>query len=91
MRVHLAAIVLISIVLAWDLTRWLRVRRGSSDNRIQVFKEDGTYVKEAFIQKRTFLNGAASGFALSADPFYKGFGTPKPGTNPPTTVIQGRT
>jgi hypothetical protein len=125
------------------------------NNRIQVFKKDGTYVKEAFIQKRTFLNGAASGFALSPDPqqrflymidganhhvwilnretlqvvarfgqqglfggslnvphaiavdsrgniyvgenfdarrfqrfLYKGLGTPKPGTNPPTTVIR---
>ena len=38
------------------------------NNRIQVFRKDGTYVKEAFISKRTFLNGAASGFALSADP-----------------------
>ena len=125
------------------------------NNRIQVFKKDGTYVKEAFIQKRTFLNGAASGFALSADPqqrflymidganhhvwilnretlqviarfgqqglfggslnvphaiavdsrgtiyvgenfdarrfqrfLYKGLGTPKPGTIPPTTVVR---
>ena len=33
-----------------------------------MFRKDGTYVKEAFIAKRTFLNGAASGFALSADP-----------------------
>jgi hypothetical protein len=38
------------------------------NNRIQVFRKDGTYVKEAFIARRTFLNGAASGFALSADP-----------------------
>jgi sugar lactone lactonase YvrE len=33
-----------------------------------VFRKDGTYLKEAFIARRTFLNGAASGFALSADP-----------------------
>jgi DNA-binding beta-propeller fold protein YncE len=38
------------------------------NNRIQVFRKDGTYVKETFIAKRTFLSGAASGFALSADP-----------------------
>jgi DNA-binding beta-propeller fold protein YncE len=38
------------------------------NNRIQVFKKDGTYVKEAFISKRTLLAGAASGFALSPDP-----------------------
>ena len=37
-------------------------------NRIQVFRKDGTFVKETFIAKRTFLNGAASGFALSPDP-----------------------
>ena len=38
------------------------------NNRIQVFRKDGTFVKETFIQKRTFLNGAVSGFALSPDP-----------------------
>ena len=38
------------------------------NNRIQVFRKDGTFVKEAFISRRTLLAGAASGFALSADP-----------------------
>lgn len=38
------------------------------NNRIQVFRKDGTYVKEAFVSKRTMLAGAVSGFALSADP-----------------------
>jgi DNA-binding beta-propeller fold protein YncE len=38
------------------------------NNRIQVFRKDGTFVKEAFISKRTLLQGAASGFALSPDP-----------------------
>ncbi len=38
------------------------------NNRIQVFRKDGTYVKEAFISRRTLLVGAASGFALSRDP-----------------------
>ena len=38
------------------------------NNRIQVFRKDGTYVKEVFISKRTLLQGAASGFALSPDP-----------------------
>ena len=33
-----------------------------------MFRKDGTFVKEQFISKRTFLNGAASGLALSADP-----------------------
>jgi sugar lactone lactonase YvrE len=37
------------------------------NNRIQVFRKDGTYVKEAFIARRTLLAGAASGFALSPD------------------------
>ena len=38
------------------------------NNRIQVFRKDGTYVKEAFVSKRTLLLGAASGFVLSPDP-----------------------
>jgi DNA-binding beta-propeller fold protein YncE len=38
------------------------------NNRIQVFRKDGTFVKEAFVSKRTLLQGAASGFALSPDP-----------------------
>jgi DNA-binding beta-propeller fold protein YncE len=38
------------------------------NNRIQVFRKDGTFVREAFISRRTLLAGAASGFALSADP-----------------------
>jgi DNA-binding beta-propeller fold protein YncE len=39
-----------------------------SNNRIQVFRKDGTYVNEVFVAKRTLLLGAASGFALSTDP-----------------------
>jgi hypothetical protein len=125
------------------------------NNRIQVFRRDGTYVKETFVSKRTLLQGAASGFALSTDPeqrflymidganhhvwilertslkviarfgqqglwggflnvphaitvdsrgniyvgenfdarrfqrfLYRGIGTPKPGTIPPTTIIR---
>src|SRR6267142_3815632 len=38
------------------------------NNRIQVFRKDGSYVKEAFVSKRTLLAGAASGFVLSPDP-----------------------
>jgi hypothetical protein len=38
------------------------------NNRIQVFRKDGTFVKETFVAKRTLLQGAASGFALSSDP-----------------------
>jgi hypothetical protein len=37
------------------------------NNRIQVFRKDGTYVKEAMVAKRTLLAGAASGFVLSPD------------------------
>src|SRR6266853_939068 len=126
-----------------------------TNNRIQVFRKDGTYVSEVFVAKRTLLLGAASGFALSTDPqqrllymidganyhvwiierqslkivarfgqqglwggflnvphaitvdgrgniyvgenfdarrfqrfLYKGLGTPKPGTIPPTTVLR---
>jgi hypothetical protein len=126
-----------------------------TNNRIQVFRKDGTYVKEMFVAKRTLLLGAASGFALSSDPqqrflymidganhhvwilerqslaivarfgqqglwggflnvphaitvdgrgniyvgenfdarrfqrfLYKGLGTPKPGTIPPTTIVK---
>ena len=38
------------------------------NNRIQVFRKDGAYVKEAFVSKQTLLAGAASGFVLSPDP-----------------------
>ena len=38
------------------------------NDRVQAFKKDGTFVKEGFISRRTLLAGAASGFALSADP-----------------------
>ena len=38
------------------------------NNRIQVFRKDGTYVNEVFVARRTLLLGAASGFALSTDP-----------------------
>jgi sugar lactone lactonase YvrE len=37
------------------------------NNRIQVFRTDGTFVKEGFIARRTFLAGAASGLAFSPD------------------------
>ena len=38
------------------------------NDRIQVFRKDGTFVKEQFISRRTLLAGAASGLALSPDP-----------------------
>jgi hypothetical protein len=37
------------------------------NNRIQVFRKDGTFVKEGFIARRTFLAGAVSGLAFSPD------------------------
>jgi DNA-binding beta-propeller fold protein YncE len=37
------------------------------NNRIQVFKKDGTFVKEGFIARKTLLAGAASGLAFSPD------------------------
>ncbi|MCC6537439.1 MAG: hypothetical protein IT162_07820 [Bryobacterales bacterium] len=39
-----------------------------TNNRIQVFKTDGTYVKEAVVAKHTFGDGAAFDVALSRDP-----------------------
>jgi hypothetical protein len=39
-----------------------------SNDRVQVFKKDGTFVKEGFISKRTLLSGSASGLAMSPDP-----------------------
>jgi len=37
------------------------------NNRIQVFRRDGTFVREEFVARRTFLAGAASGLAVSPD------------------------
>jgi sugar lactone lactonase YvrE len=39
-----------------------------SNDRVQVFKKDGTFVKEVSIAKHTRLSGSASGIAFSADP-----------------------
>jgi DNA-binding beta-propeller fold protein YncE len=39
-----------------------------SNDRVQVFKKDGTFVKEQFIAKHTKLSGSASGVAFSVDP-----------------------
>ncbi|MES1256919.1 MAG: hypothetical protein ABUS51_00755, partial [Acidobacteriota bacterium] len=41
------------------------------NDRIQVFKTDGTYVKEMFIEKNTLGDGAAFDLALSKDPEQK--------------------
>ncbi len=37
------------------------------NDRIQVFKKDGTFVKEGFIANKTLLAGSASGLAFSPD------------------------
>ncbi|PYT83127.1 MAG: hypothetical protein DMG40_03925 [Acidobacteria bacterium] len=41
------------------------------NDRIQVFKKDGTFVKEAFIAKRTLGDGSAWDIAFSKDPQQK--------------------
>ncbi len=41
------------------------------NDRIQVFHTDGTFVKEAFINKRTLGDGSASDIAFSRDPQQK--------------------
>jgi DNA-binding beta-propeller fold protein YncE len=42
-----------------------------TNDRVQVFKTDGTYVKEAFIAKNTLGDGSAFDVALSRDPQQK--------------------
>jgi DNA-binding beta-propeller fold protein YncE len=42
-----------------------------SNDRIQVFKKDGTFVKEAFIAKRTLGDGSVWDIAFSKDPQQK--------------------
>jgi hypothetical protein len=42
-----------------------------SNNRIQVFKKDGTFVKEAFIEKNSLGDGAVFDIAFSKDPEQK--------------------
>ena len=37
------------------------------NNRIQVFRKDGTFIKEGFLAQRTLLAGAVSGLAFSPD------------------------
>ncbi len=42
-----------------------------ANDRIQVFKPDGTFVKEAFVAKRTLGSGSAWDIAFSKDPQQK--------------------
>jgi sugar lactone lactonase YvrE len=37
------------------------------NDRIQVFKTDGTFVREGFVARKTLLAGSASGLAFSPD------------------------
>lgn len=54
------------VVVANDDTVYAADR---SNNRIQVFRLDGTFIKEAFVNRRTLQNeGTVHGFALSRDP-----------------------
>jgi len=39
-----------------------------ANNRIQVFRLDGTFIKEAFVKRESRGTGTAFGVALSADP-----------------------
>ncbi len=39
-----------------------------SNDRVQVFRKDGTFVKEGFVSTQTILAGSASGVAFSPDP-----------------------
>lgn len=39
-----------------------------TNNRLQVFRKDGTFLSEAFFEKSTLLNGSVSEVAFSADP-----------------------
>ncbi len=43
------------------------------NNRIQVFRTDGTYVKEAIVEKNTLGDGSTFDFGLSKDPQQKYF------------------
>jgi DNA-binding beta-propeller fold protein YncE len=38
-----------------------------TNDRIQVFKKDGTFVKEAFVEKNTLVDGSVFDIALSKD------------------------
>lgn len=54
------------VVVANDDTVYVADR---SNNRIQVFRLDGTFIKEAFVNRKTLQNeGTTHGFALSRDP-----------------------
>ena len=39
-----------------------------TNDRLQVFRKDGTFVREAFIRPETLGSGSASGVTLSIDP-----------------------
>ena len=53
------------VALAKDGTVYVCDRQ---NNRIQVFKKDGTFVKEGWVSKATLANGSAWDIAFSSDP-----------------------
>ena len=61
-----------------------------ANNRIQVFRKDGTYVKEFFIDKNTLANGSVWDLVLSEDPQQR-FIVMADGNNGQITVLSRET
>ena len=61
-----------------------------TNNRLQVFQKDGTFVREAFIRPETLGSGAASGVALSVDPAQRWLFVPD-GTNNVVWILDRET
>ncbi len=61
-----------------------------TNNRIQVFQKDGTFVREAFIRPETLGSGSASGVTLSIDPGQRWLFVPD-GTNNVVWILDRET
>ena len=61
-----------------------------TNNRIQVFQKDGTFVREAFIRPETLGSGSASGVTLSIDPAQRWLFVPD-GTNNVVWILERET
>ena len=61
-----------------------------TNNRIQVFQKDGTFVREAFIRPATLGSGSASGVTLSIDPAQRWLFVPD-GTNNVVWILERET
>ena len=61
-----------------------------TNNRIQVFQKDGTFVREAFIRPETLGSGSASGVTLSIDPAQRWLYVPD-GTNNVVWILDRET